>query len=123
VLPVTLSAYADVTSDTKGGELKPLFLLGEYPKAWGNWVEWFLSYARVLLFSTSFGPLVIFDWKRAPRFGVLSLSAKMYMLQHRSQWAHALNRSAIGALVTGIALYRNLFRGVGRRAERNGSPS
>jgi len=65
-----------------------------------------------LLFSTSFGPLVIFDWKRAPRFGVLSLSAKMYMLQHRSQWAHALNRSATRALVTGIALYRNLFRGV-----------
>jgi hypothetical protein len=22
----------------------------KYPKAWGNWVEWFLSYARVWLF-------------------------------------------------------------------------
>jgi hypothetical protein len=25
-----------------------------------------------MVVSTSFGPLIIFDWKRAPRFGVLS---------------------------------------------------
>ena len=51
-------------------------MIREYPKAWGSWVEWFLRYARIWLFSTSFGPSVIIDWKLAPRFGVLSLAVQ-----------------------------------------------
>ena len=35
----------------------------------------------------------------------------MCMPQHRSQRAHALNRSAIGALVVGVVLSRDLLRG------------
>jgi hypothetical protein len=39
-----------------------------------------------------------------------ALNVEMCMAQHLSLSAHALNRFAIGALVAGVALNRDLFR-------------
>ena len=48
--------------------------------------------------------------RRCSEWLLPALSTTMCMLQHRSIWAQALNRFAIGALVVGVVLNRDLFR-------------